>query len=145
MRRIKAGLAYFGLVFGAGFMLGSVRVPFLVPRVGVRVAELIETPIMFVVVLLAARFVVRRFALAPAAASRLAVGLIALALLLAAEMTLVTVLQGLTLAGYIRSRDPVAGSVYVAMLIVFAAMPLILVRWERGEAPAPRADPRKAR
>lgn len=144
MRRIKAGLAYFGLVFGAGFMLGSVRVPLLVPRVGVRVAELIETPIMFIVVLLAARFVVRRFALAPQAMSRLVVGLIALALLLGAELTLIAV-QGLTLSGYIRSRDPVAGAVYVAMLILFAAMPLIQMRWERATTQARPADTRQAR
>jgi hypothetical protein len=59
MRTIKAGVAYFVLVFGAGFILGSVRVPFLVPRLGERVAELIETPFMFVVVLLSARLISR--------------------------------------------------------------------------------------
>ena len=57
-RTIKAGLAYFALVFGAGFVLGSIRVPFLVPRFGERVAELIEMPIMFVVILVSARFIV---------------------------------------------------------------------------------------
>lgn len=39
---VRAGLAYCGLVFGAGFVLGAVRVPFVVPRLGERVAELVE-------------------------------------------------------------------------------------------------------
>ena len=47
---IKAGLAYFALVMGAGFLLGMVRIPFLVPRFGERLAELMEMPLMFVVI-----------------------------------------------------------------------------------------------
>ena len=40
MRRLKATLLYFAIVLGTGFMLGMVRVPFLVPRLGERNAEL---------------------------------------------------------------------------------------------------------
>jgi len=36
---IKAGLGYFAPVFGAGFVLGSIRVPFLVPRFGERISD----------------------------------------------------------------------------------------------------------
>ena len=123
-----AALHYFGCVFGAGVVLGAIRVPLLVPRLGVRSAELVEMPLMFVVIVLAARWVVRRHALAPAWPERLGVGLLALALLLCAEFGLVLQLQGGTIAGYLSSRDPVSGAVYAAMLVVFAAMPLILAR-----------------
>lgn len=41
MRILKAGALYFALVFGTGLVLGMIRVPFLVPRLGVRIAELI--------------------------------------------------------------------------------------------------------
>ncbi|MBP8296721.1 MAG: hypothetical protein KAX84_11480 [Burkholderiales bacterium] len=41
IRRGTAALTYFALVFAAGFVMGAVRVPFLVPRLGVRVAELL--------------------------------------------------------------------------------------------------------
>ena len=128
---IKAGLVYFALVMGAGFLLGMVRVPFLVPRLGERVAELIEMPLMLVVIGLSARFVVRRFALPPTASVRLKVGFLALALAVCAELLLAMALQGQSVRAYIASRDPVSGSVYLAMLGLFALMPLILARMQR--------------
>ena len=124
MNSLKASLTYFALVFGTGFLFGIVRVPFLVPRLGVRTAELIEMPFMFLAILFAARYVVRHFALLTSA--RLSTGLIALALLLTAELTLAMVIQRESLAAYIASRDPVSGSVYLLMLGVFALMPRLL-------------------
>jgi hypothetical protein len=91
---LKAGLSYFGLVFGAGFLLALIRV--------LRHHEFINS-----------------------AGASLALGLIALVLLLAAEMLLVVVWQQQTLRESIADRDPVSGSVYLVMLVVFAAMPLI--------------------
>jgi hypothetical protein len=126
MPRIKAILLYFVIVLGTGFALGVVRVPFLVPRLGERYAELLEMPIMFVVIVLAARYVVRRFKLAPDLRVRLQVGFSAFALSVAAELLLATVLQSQSLAQYIASRDPVSGSVYLLLLLVFALMPALL-------------------
>jgi hypothetical protein len=123
-----AGLHYFACVFAAGFVLGAIRVPLLVPRLGVRWAELIEMPLMLAVIVFAARRIVRRHALGPATAGPIGAGMLALALLLAAEFGLVLQLQGGTLAGYLESRDPVSGSVYATMLVVFALMPLVVAR-----------------
>ena len=132
MRTLRAGLSYFALVFGAGFVLGAVRVPFLVPRLGMRTAELLEAPVMLAVVFFAARFVVKRFALPARTSPRLLVGAVALALLLIAEVALVMVVQRQALGAYVASRDPVSGSVYLASLALFAAMPLCL-RGRAGE------------
>ena len=55
MGAIKAGFAYFALVFGAGFMRGVLRVAFLMPRLGDRMAELGEMPLMLAVILVSAR------------------------------------------------------------------------------------------
>ena len=63
MRSLKAGLTYFVAIFGVGFVLGTIRVLLVVPRVGVRTAELLEEPIMFVLVLLTSRWLVQRFTL----------------------------------------------------------------------------------
>lgn len=128
MKCVKAGLAYFALVFAAGFVLGAIRVPFLAPALGVRLAELLEMPVMFAVILIAARHVFARFALGPSARERLPVGMLALTLLLAAELLLALVVQDQPIGQYIASRDPVSNGVYVAMLLLFAAMPLLIGR-----------------
>jgi hypothetical protein len=125
---LKAGALYFALVFGAGFVLGSIRVLWMVPRFGQRTAELMETPVMLVVTILAARWVAGRLALPPSPLTRLGVGCIALGLLLVAEFTLVLWLRGLTISEYFASRDPVAGTMYILMLAVFALMPLLVAR-----------------
>ena len=125
---VKAGVLYFTLVFGAGFVLGPIRILFLVPRVGSRTAELMEMPIMLAVVIFAARWVVRWLAPPPTPSTRLGVGVIALGLLLIAEMTLVLCLRGLTISEYLTDRDPVAGAAYLAMLGLFALMPQLVAR-----------------
>ena len=57
---LKSGALYFALVFGAGFVLGAVRVLWPVRRFGERVAELMEAPVMLGVTVLAARWVIWR-------------------------------------------------------------------------------------
>lgn len=133
-------MTYFALAFGAGFVLGSIRVLFLVPRFGERVAELAEMPVMFVVIMVSARFIVRRFALPGHAAPRLGAGFLALALLLTAEILLAVALQDRTLGEYVASRDPVSGIVYLAMLVLFALMPLVLARADARAQPVNPPD-----
>ncbi len=125
---VKAGGLYFALVFGAGFVLGTVRTLWIVPRVGTRTAELMETPIMLVVTIVAARWTVLRLAVPSAPSARLGMGGVALGLLLVAEVTLVLWLRGMSIREYLASRDPVAGAVYYVMLGVFAIVPLLVVR-----------------
>jgi hypothetical protein len=86
METLKAGALYFSLVFGAGFVPGPIRILWLVPRFGTRTAELMETPLMLAVVIVAARWVVRRLALSSTSSKRLGVGLVALGLLLVVDV-----------------------------------------------------------
>jgi hypothetical protein len=125
---LAAGAAYFALVFAAGVALGALRVLLVAPQLGTRAAELLEMPLMLGVALLAARAVVRRFALAPGR-PRLGAGLGALALLLAAELALAATLRGQAPAEALLDRDPVAGAAYGLALVVFALLPrLVRVR-----------------
>ena len=128
MKSLKAGVLYFALVFGAGFVLGPIRILWVVPRFGTRMAELMETPIMFAVTIFAARWVLRRLAVPSKPSGRLGMGCIALGFLLVAEFTLVLWLRGLSIREYLATRDPVSGTVYYVMLGVFAIMPLLVSR-----------------
>jgi hypothetical protein len=128
MQILKAGVFYFALVFGAGFVLGPMSILWVVPRFGVRMAELLETPIMLVFTIFAARWIVRRLAVPFTAVSRFGMGFVALSLLLAAEFTLVLWLRGLFISEYFSSRDPVSGTVYCVMVGAFAIMPLLVDR-----------------
>lgn len=124
MRVLKAGLVYFLTVFGAGFILAFIRIPLLVPRLGTRTAELIETPVMLAVIYWASR---RLIGLHPELCwrSRLEAGMLALALMTCAELLVAYALGGHSISQYIASRDPVSGSVYLASLLVFAVAPAL--------------------
>ena len=126
------GTVYFAVVFGIGFMLGVIRVLWVEPRVGERTAELLEAPLMLVAIYCSARFVTRRFP-ASRAVSHLCSGVVALLLLLAVEFSVVLGLEQTTIREHFAARDPVAGGVYAAMLIIFAVMPS-LVGDRRGVA-----------
>jgi hypothetical protein len=124
----KAGAIYFAVVFGTGFILGPLRILWLVPRVGERTAELIETPIMLLVIVFAARWVARRFARPSTAFRLLGMGLVALSFLLFCEFTFVLYLRGLNIHEYFANRDPMAGTVYLVMLGLFVIMPVLFAR-----------------
>ncbi len=122
-KTIRAALLYFAIVLGTGFVLGMFRVPLLVPRIGERWAELAEMPIMATVIFFAAGYLLRRYPEICSPGRSLIAGFLALALSIAAELGLAVVLQEQTLAEFIASRDKVSGSVYIALLLVFAVMP----------------------
>lgn len=128
MHILRAGSLYFLLVFGTGFVLGTIRTLWLVPKVGPRMAELMETPLMLAAIILAARWIARRFSSRLTPYGGLRIGLVALALLLVAELSVVFWVRRLTIGEYFASRDPVAGTVYVMMLGVFAVMPALVAR-----------------
>ena len=119
------GAVYFALVFAVGFFLGTIRVLAIEPRFGERCAELAETPLMLIAIILSARFVVRRYP-ATRRAAYIVSGGVALLLLVLVEFSVVLGIRGLSLSEYFAERDPVAGSVYVLMLLLFAAMPWAL-------------------
>lgn len=126
MRTIEAGVLYFALVFGAGFVFGTIRTLWVVPRVGTRTAELMETPFMLVVSILVARWIVLRLAVPSTLSARLGMGCIALILMLVAEFGLVLRLRGLTIRECFATRDLLAETVYYVMVAVFAVMPLLV-------------------
>ncbi len=128
MKLLGASAIYFAIVFGVGFGLGTIRTLLLVPRLGVRTAELLEMPLMLAAVFVAARWVQRQFLAERSGRARLVAGFIALALLLSAEVLLGMALRGLTLRETLLGRDPVSGTAYYLSLCAFALMPWFLGR-----------------
>ena len=125
-RSLLPALAYFGLVFAAGFVLGTLRVLVFEPRIGEHYAELGELPVMTLISLVAARYVVTRFRIRDRVSAGLTGG-VALLILLTIEFTVVLGLRGLSLSDYIVTRQSVVGAAYAVSLLLFALFPLILV------------------
>ncbi|MFO1313117.1 MAG: hypothetical protein U1F41_13735 [Burkholderiales bacterium] len=137
MRVLEAGLIYFALVFGTGFALAFIRIPFLVPALGVRVAELVEAPFMLAAIVWASRRLARQHP-GVSRSGRLAAGLTAFACLVAAELGVAYFLGARSSGEYIASRDPVSGAVYVASLLFFAVAPAL---WSTRPGPGNSSGP----
>lgn len=79
---------------------------------------------MLAIIVVTARWMVRRFGLSKAS-DRLWVGVLGLALVVLFEIAVVLKLRGLTLTGYLSTRDPVSGTVYYLSLLIFAVIPTL--------------------
>ncbi len=132
MNSFKAIFAYFGLVFGAGFILGPIRLLLLVPRVGTRTAELMESPVMLLAIIGAARWVARRWLRTAGVWRQLGVGIATVALIECGDILVGTLFRGMTITEVFTARDPVSGPVYYALLAVCAVMPCIVIRGVDG-------------
>ena len=126
MQGLTLALAYFLIVFGAGFLLGTIRVLFLLPVLGERAAELLEMPFMLIVTVLAARWIDRRFLTGVDDRGRIRVGVLATGLVLIADFVVGIALRGMTPRDMLFARDPVSGAAYYLSLLLFAVMPWLI-------------------
>ena len=127
---IKGASLYFAAVFGAGFLMGTIRVLLVVPRIGVRYAELLEMPLMIIASVFVARWAVRSAGIRKSMHDRLSMGGLALAFMLAAELAMSVLLRNERLVDVVANRDPVSGTAYLFALLLFALMP-----WIAGGSP----------
>ena len=86
MRVLKAGAVYFLIMFGVGWILGPIRELWVVPRFGRLTGVLLEAVIMLIAMAVSARWVIRRFQLKPKFGSTISMGLVALGILVPAEL-----------------------------------------------------------
>ncbi len=126
MHILKPAIVYFLLVFGTGFVLGVLRVLFILPRLGERWAELTEMPLMVLAIVFSARWLTRRAS--DGRESWLAVGGIAAGLVLMADIGVGIGLRGMSLTEVLFEKDPVSGTAYYLALILFGAMPWLVAR-----------------
>ena len=125
MRIAAAAGLYFLIVFGVGFLLGPVRVLWLEPRLGETAAVLCEAPFLLVAIVFAARWLPKYLRLRTNVPALLGMGLGALFLQQCTEFALAGLLRGITPAEQIAHLSTPAGMIYLALLIAFAAMPVL--------------------
>jgi hypothetical protein len=124
----KAGLAYAAIAFGAGFILGALRLFLVVPRLGVTVAVLLEAPVMLALSWWVCRWCVARFRVAASWEARLLMGVVALLGLQLAEISLAATLFDQPPASYLRGLGQVPGAIGAAAQLAFACWPLVQLR-----------------
>ncbi len=121
-----AGAAYFAMVFAIGFALGAARTLVTAPALGEVGAVALEAPVMLVLSWLVAAWCAARLKVPATPPARLAMGGVAFALLMAAELALSLFLMHLSLAQHLASYGTLAGAVGLGAQITFAFIPLAL-------------------
>jgi hypothetical protein len=125
MTALRFGTVYFLIVFACAFVTGVVRTLFVTPALGPTLAVMAEVPLIIAVSWLVARWMVLRTVPMRRAALAMA-GMIAFALLMAAEAALAKALTGQSPAQWAASLFVVPGLIGLAGQLVFALMPLIV-------------------
>jgi hypothetical protein len=127
-RIVIAAAAYFGIVFAIGFALGTLRVTVLAPALGQLAAVACELPLMLAASWWAAGRVLKRWPLPARAAPRLAMGALALALLLSAELGLDITLGGRSAVEHYARYRELPEQLGLAAQLLFALPPWWLGR-----------------
>jgi hypothetical protein len=138
---LPAALAYFAIVFAVGFACGPIRVMWLEPNFGATTAVLMEMPILLMAMMFAARYVPRRMALPATAGMHLGMGLIALGLVLTADIGVGLWVRGQSpaeIGAYFLSTP---GRIYSASLLIFGLMPVLVNRRRRHRPVAASKQP----
>ena len=127
MRALRAGVAYFALVFALGFAFGTVRTLLLArfPEIGRFAAVLVELPFLLTASWLICHHVIRRLAVPDTLRARAITGAVAFALLMLAEAVLDALLAGATLAGHFAQYLEPSHALGLAGQVAFGLMPLI--------------------
>lgn len=131
MTAVKAGAAYFAIIFAVGFVLGTIRVLILLPHVGEMTAVLLEGPFILGASWVVCGILVRRFNVAAAFVPRFAMGASALTLLLLAEFFLGVYGFGRTIAEHFAHYETLPGAIGLAGQILFGAFPALHLLMKR--------------
>lgn len=126
-RALTAGLSYGLIVFGFGFVLGTLRTVLLLPHVSPVTAVLIELPFMLLVSWLVARWLVARHRVPALSGARAVMGALGFAVLMACEVLLADLLFGLPPATYLAAMLAPGSLPGLVGQLTFAAIPLLLL------------------
>ncbi len=126
-RAFIAGASYFLILFAFGFVLGTLRTIFVVPRIGELGATLAELPFMLIAALFACRWMLRRWQVPPDLAVRCSMTLCFLLLLALFETVGGAALFGRTMADQWAALITEAGLFGLSAQIIAAMLPVIFL------------------
>ncbi len=124
MNSIKAGAAYFSLIFSLGFVLGTLRVLVIMPRIGELAATLLEVPVILAASWFVSGWLIRRLVVTSDARSRLLMGAVAFGLTMIAE-PLLGQYFGRPLSVLLSALQQPAGMAGLAGQVLFGLIPWI--------------------
>jgi hypothetical protein len=125
MTSIRAGIAYFAAVFAMGFLLGVLRVFYVLPWIGETRAVMLELPVMLTGAWFVCRLLIARLKVPPLLRDRLSMGMLAFALILIAEVGVSMSLGGSTFAEHLASYRQLPAQLGAVAQLLTALYPAI--------------------
>ena len=135
---LKAGTIYFAIIYLIGFMLGTMRVLLLAPRIGEMAAVLIETPIMLAASWIVSGSCTRRFGVLSEIQPRLVMGGVGFVLLMLGEVGVSMAAFGRSWEGTLAALLSPPGLIGLSAQVAFGLLPLLQALLERKRGQAPR-------
>jgi hypothetical protein len=131
---LKADALYFALMFVLGWLIGPVRELLIVPPFRPGIGMAVEAILMVGAMLVVLHRSNWRREVPSAIGTRVIMGLVALGLLLPAEMARAWMFRGQTPTEVLLPADAFSGVVQWGLLLIFAIMPLLVRRrWTFGD------------
>lgn len=121
---LKSGFFYFLGIFALGFVLGTVRISVLVPRIGALYGVLLEIPIMLSVSWFFSLRLIRRHSVPEDLKSLFCFGGWAFLLLISTETVFALTVFGQTWAEYLAGLQTVPGMLGLTAQTVFGIIPM---------------------
>ena len=134
----KAGALYAIVVFSIGFVLGTIRVLLLAPRLGETIAVIVEAPVILAASWFVCRWCVDRLDVRRTVSARSLMGLVAFLVLISAEVGM-GAMFGRSLGDQLAGYGSAAGVIGLAAQVVFATFPVLQV-WRRFGKPSDRQN-----
>ncbi len=130
-RFLSAATVYFLMLFALGFVLGTVRVLFVAPRIGVLSATLAEVPLMLIAAFFTCRWAISRWKVPSTLSARGTMALLFLVLLALFETLVGVALFGRTLAGTWSGLATPAELIGLIAQAIAALLPIFVGRTRR--------------
>ena len=131
---VKAGALYFAVMFILGWVTGAVREVLFIPLLGLAIGTVIEAIILIGAMFVSLHGLNWLLGIPSGLSTRVIMGLVALGLLLPAEVLGARIFRGQSAIAFLFPSDLFYAAVQWGLLMLFAAMPLLVRRhWKLGD------------